>query len=93
MASSIREGFGLNIIEGQYCGLPIVATRNRGHASIISDQNNGFLVNIGDSTGMARRVVQLLEDPQLRVRFAQCDVSRYGAEAVAARIYAILKRV
>lgn len=93
VASSIREGLALNIVEAMYCGLPVVATDNRGHVPIIRDGENGFLVHVDDGAGMAQRVVQLLEDPQLRARFAQCDVSCYGAEAVAARIYAILKRV
>ena len=41
---SIREGLGLNLIEAIYCGLPVIATKNRGHSDIVNDQN-GILID------------------------------------------------
>ena len=93
VASSLREGLGLNIVEAMYCGLPVIATKNRGHATIIRDGNNGFLVNIGDSKAMALRVIEIADDPQLRERLAHQDVSRYSAEAVSAQLCDILSEV
>lgn len=48
VASSIREGLGLNLIEAIFSGLPVVATKNRGHNEIIKDGINGFLVDSVD---------------------------------------------
>lgn len=93
VASSLREGLALNIVEAMYCGLPVVATDNRGHVPIIRDGENGFLVHIGDSEAMARRVLEMLGDAQLRERLAHSDVSRYSAEAVSARLCDILDEV
>lgn len=93
VASSLREGLALNIVEAMYCGLPVVATDNRGHVPIIRDGENGFLVHIGDSEAMARRVLEILGDAQLRERLAHSDVSRYSAEAVSARLCDILDEV
>ena len=76
-----------------YCGLPVVATDNRGHVPIIRDGENGFLVHIGDSETMARRVIEIADDPQLRARLTHDDVSRYSAEAVTARLCEILGEV
>ena len=45
VASSIREGLGMNIIEAMYMNVPVIATNNRGHREIIKDGENGFLVN------------------------------------------------
>ena len=93
VASSLREGLALNIVEAMYCGLPVVATDNRGHVPIIRDGENGFLVHIGDSETMARRVIEIADDPQLRARLTHGDVSRYGAEAVSAQLCDILSEV
>ena len=93
VASSLREGLALNIVEAMYCGLPVVATDNRGHMPIIRDGENGFLVHIGDSETMARRVIEIADDPQLRARLTHGDVSRYSAEAVTARLCEILGEV
>ncbi|MBQ4264939.1 MAG: glycosyltransferase [Clostridia bacterium] len=93
VASSLREGLALNIVEAMYCGLPVVATDNRGHVPIIRDGENGFLVHVNDSDTMAQRVIALAQDKALRRRMTQHDVSRYSAEAIAKQIYEILKQV
>lgn len=93
VASSMREGLALNIVEAMYCGLPVVATDNRGHVPLIRDGENGFLVHVGDSKTMARRVLELSRDSALRARFAQQDLSRFASEAVSRRIYEILQQV
>ncbi len=48
VASSIREGLGLNLIEARYVGLPIVAVDNRGHRDLIENGKNGYLVKNND---------------------------------------------
>ncbi len=92
VASSLREGLALNIVEAMYCGLPVVATDNRGHVPILRDGENGFLVHVNDSEKMAQRVLEIAENPQLRDRLTHGDVSRFSADAVSQQIYEILKR-
>ena len=48
LASSIREGLPVNIMEAMYKGLPIVATDNRGHRELVINDENGWLVNSED---------------------------------------------
>lgn len=86
VASSIREGFGINLVEAQYCGLPVVATSNRGHRAIIQDGSNGFLVKINDSEAMANRIEQLISSPSLYQQMTKIDVSSYSCESVAETI-------
>lgn len=93
VASSLREGLALNIVEAMYCGLPVVATDNRGHVPIIRDGENGFLVHVGESSKMAQRVLELAEHPEIRERFAGADVSRYSSSAVSRQLYEILSQV
>lgn len=93
VASSKREGLALNIVEAMYCGLPVVATDNRGHVPIIRDGENGYLVHIGESGKMAQRVMEIAEHPEIGKRFAEADISRFGTEAVTRQIVEILGRV
>lgn len=46
LSSSVREGLGLNLVEEMFCGLPVVATIDRGHKEIVDDKINGFLFTI-----------------------------------------------
>lgn len=63
---SKREGLPLNVVESMLSGNPVVATINRGHRELISDGETGFLVSIDDSASMAERVLNLLNDNELR---------------------------
>lgn len=92
VASSLREGLALNIVEAMHCGLPVVATDNRGHVPIIRDGENGFLVHINESDKMARRVLEIAGDAELREKLTRHDLSRYEAQAVAERIFEILRQ-
>ncbi len=56
-ASSIREGFGLNLVEALAMGLPIIATDNRGHRTIVTDKRIGYLVGINDIEALASRIL------------------------------------
>ncbi len=69
--SSIREGFGINIIEAMACRVPVVAYDNRGHRTIINDGENGFLVKHGDFKAMADKVVYLLDNPDVANRIVE----------------------
>ena len=92
-ASSIREGFGINLVEAMYCGLPVVATDNRGHREIVRDGENGFLVGINDVDAMAAKVKRLIHDEKLRNRFSGFDVSKYDCNSVAKTLYHIIDEI
>ena len=92
-ASSIREGFGLNLVEAMYCGVPVIASNNRGHATIIRDGGNGFLVNLGDVNSFAKRILQLIDDEKLRQQFvdvAHKEKQKYASDNIVKKISEIL---
>lgn len=64
--TSMYESFGYVAVEGCACGTPIVASRVDGLMDIIRDGCEGFLVPPGNTAEMATRLVQLLNDPELR---------------------------
>lgn len=64
---SRTEGFGLVLLEAMAFGIPVVAFDcGSGPSSIISDGENGFLVQPFDIRVFAERMMQLMEDDGLR---------------------------
>ena len=64
VSSSCSESFGKVLIEAMACGLPIIATATTGSKEIIEDEENGFLVPIGDSQALAKKILFLLNNPE-----------------------------
>jgi len=63
VSSSSSESFGKVLIEAMASGLPVVATATTGSKEIIKNEVNGFLVPIGDSQILARKILYLLNNP------------------------------
>lgn len=62
VSCSSREGLPLNIVEAMMSGTPVVATYNRGHRELITDEQNGYLVSINDNSSITEKVLTLLDD-------------------------------
>ncbi|MCQ6558989.1 glycosyltransferase family 4 protein [Paenibacillus mendelii] len=95
VASSLREGLPVNIMEAMACGLPIIATANRGHSELVEDQGNGFIVAPGDIQAFADRMDQLYHSELLRERMGQESVRRaanYSLTQVKAQLSEIYSR-
>ena len=77
------EGFGLVIIEAMSCGLPVVSFDcENGPRNIINNGKNGILVPAFDVDDYADKILQLIQDFNLR--------QQMGAEAhLASRSYEI----
>jgi glycosyltransferase involved in cell wall biosynthesis len=60
--ASVREQFGLVLIEAMACGLPVIAVDRGGPASIVEDPEIGWLVEPDDVDGLARAVVEAVAD-------------------------------
>ncbi|MDP1527465.1 MAG: glycosyltransferase family 4 protein [Rhodocyclaceae bacterium] len=71
VSAAREEPFGRTIIEAMAAGKPVVATRSGGPEEIIDDGLNGYLVEIGDDTAMAKRLAELLADPTLMQSMGQ----------------------
>lgn len=93
-ASSIREGFGLNLVEAMYCGLPVIASNNRGHSTVIRNGENGYLVDKGDVATFAQRIISLSNDINKRKQFvevAEREKIKFSSDSITNRLYEILK--
>ncbi len=58
------EAFGVVLIEAGACGKPSIATNLRGVRSVIDDQVTGTLVEPNDSDALAKKICEILEDPE-----------------------------
>lgn len=74
-----EEVFGWMIAEAMAHAKPIVATRVGGIPELISDGTSGYLVDRGDAEAMSSRVLDLLNDSDLRRRLGK--VGRATVEA------------
>ena len=59
---ALTEPFGLTLLEAAASGLPLVATENGGPNDIISNCDNGLLVNPLDAEAIADALLSLLDD-------------------------------
>lgn len=84
--SSRFEGFGMVLIEAMACGVPCVSFDcPYGPSDIISDNEDGFLVENGNYQEMANKIIYLVENDKKRIQFgknAKCNVKRYLPETV-----------
>lgn len=67
--SSQHEGKPVSVMEAMALGLPIVSTRAGGVPEMVSDGQNGYLVDVGDRARLASAYLDLASDQALRVRF------------------------
>jgi glycosyltransferase involved in cell wall biosynthesis len=63
---SLEEPFGLVFLEAMAMGKPVVAIDNGGTPEVVEHGRSGLLVPPMDITALARSIVKLLADPQLR---------------------------
>lgn len=92
-AASVREGFGLNIVEAMACGVPVIASNNRGHETIVRNGENGLLVSQGDIDGFVNGINLLIHDEKLRKKFIRVgseEKNKYSSEIAVMNIKSIL---
>lgn len=85
VASSLREGLPLNVMEAMACGLPVVATRNRGHSELVEEGRTGFIIEPDDVAGFASRLQLLYYFRDSRRRMGERSAERarrYSLEQV-----------
>ena len=71
VSASLREGLGMNLIEGMLCQKPVVASDNRGHRDLVQNGVNGYRVLSGSPEAFAEKIEELMLDDEKRRSMAQ----------------------
>ncbi|WP_347548659.1 glycosyltransferase family 4 protein [Pseudalkalibacillus hwajinpoensis] len=66
VASSLREGLPVNIMEAMSCELPVIAVENRGHRELVVPNETGWLVHHDRPEELATKIKRLAVDEVTR---------------------------
>jgi len=94
--TSLYEAFGNVALEAMLSGRPIIGSRVAGIESTIEDGKQGFLVLPGDKSGMKARILQLVQDQELRERMSSSGrerVRKFNAAIVIPRYLVIVNQL
>jgi L-malate glycosyltransferase len=93
--TSDEEGFPNSLLEAMAMGRPVVATRVGGIPELVRDGIDGWLTSV-DPNEIARRLLDLLGDREVRARFgasARARAGSFGWERLVLETEAVYRRV
>ena len=91
------EGFGISVIEATTCRLPVVASNLEGLKDAIKDNENGFLVESGNSSAWVAKIKELLSDDQFRKDFGEkarkYAIENYSWDKIAKKYIEVIESI
>ena len=97
LSTSLFEGTSNSIMEGMNANLPIVATNVGDNYKLVRDRVNGYLEATGDVDAIAKDIVTLCHDTDLRNRMAKAGkenlIDNYSVEIFRERYMELVRDV
>lgn len=90
---SYNEGLPMSVLEAMAAGLAVVTTRVGGIPELMTDGQDGLLVDAGDQEALSNALIRLLDDAALQRRLAIVGRERVAAEYSDAAILPRLRSV
>ncbi len=84
-----RESFGIVLLESMAVGTPVVASNISGYAGVVTHGQDGLLVPPRDSRGLARALISVMSNEELRQRMAargRLTAEHYSWERVSQKV-------
>ncbi len=76
VATSLKEGLPLSLVEAMGAGLAVVATNVPGHRDVVAHGETGLLVPPENPVALAEGIASLLADPERRRRMGEAGCRR-----------------
>lgn len=95
VSPSISEGLGLGLVEEMCVGLPVVASRVRGHKDLIEDGVNGLLYTLNDTQEFIDKILYLYNNKEVSRQLgetARQNISRFSVENVISEMMKIFEQ-
>ncbi len=73
--TSETESFGMGILETMAYGKPVLATRAGGIPEVLRDGADGYLFPVGSTTGFAKKLAELMANPDLTAALGRSAAS------------------
>lgn len=70
---SIKEGLPYTVLEAMAAGRPIIASHVGGIPELITNDINGFLLFPRDTDGLAKKILELIDDPAIAEKFGEAS--------------------
>ena len=91
VSASRSEGLPFNIMEAMYAGLPVVASRVKGHVDLLTENQTGLLYPYGDAAACAKQLKRLWQETDLAQNLAENarkSVQQYSLTEVFPQVWA-----
>src|SRR5262249_43791044 len=93
--SLLYESFSYTCAQAMAAGVPVVASRIGGIPETVDDGVSGLLLEPGDARGLARAILSLARDPQLRESMGQAGrakaQTKFTAHAIAEAVLSLCR--
>lgn len=86
VSTSYQEGLPVNIIEGMFCGKPILVSNCRGNRDLIEDGVNGFVYQVDDYDDFIFKLNKLVHSKDICSKFSRKNIelsSKYSNKNVS----------
>jgi len=94
---SYYEGQGLVLLESMACGTPVIATRVGGIPEVVTDGENGLLVEPRKPEHLADAILKMIDDKELRIKLGkkgrETAVKKYDWKIIAEKMEKIYESV
>lgn len=94
---SESESFGLAALEAMACEVPVIASRVGGLPEVVTHNETGFLVNVGDTEAMALHAAELFNDDARRkamgLQAREQAIERFNTNRVIPQYIELYERV
>lgn len=92
VSTSRIEGLPFNVMEAMAYGLPVIASKIKGHMELVSHEETGVLFELGDQAGLEEALRGMFKDREQRKKLGQNgmkSIDQFGLDRVFGQIMEI----